>query len=96
MSESPRYSALRTVSRIYRILAIGAGIGTVLTTLLLLGRLFNLGTNIPGSVGVPSMASLYGAFATLTLMAGSEGIQLLLDIEANTRAFNDAAHRVDS
>ena len=95
MSESARYPALRAISRVYRILAMFAGVGTVLMTLLFVVSLFSSDTYMQVRGWDHLIMMLWGVFATLTLMSVSEGIHLVIDIEANTRAFKDAPQRVE-
>lgn len=72
---SIKYPALRTLAGLYRLLAIAVG-GLALVTA------FNLiGDNLMIAFGV----LIIGAVFAISLLAVAESIQVLIDIEANTR-----------
>lgn len=72
---SVKYPALRTFVGLYRLLAIAVG-GLALVTV------FNLiGDNLMIAFGV----LIIGAVLSISLLAVAESIQVLIDIEANTR-----------
>ena len=70
-----KYPALRTFAGLYRLLAVGAGI------LALVAALFA----ISESLLVAFSMLILGAISSISLLAIAEGIQVLIDIEANTR-----------
>ncbi len=96
-----RYSALRTISVIYKILGLLILALTVLAALGLclasaagsaaLGSLSqgnnpSLAGGIVGGIVIAMIALLYGGFISLTLYSLGEMITLIINVEENTRA----------
>lgn len=97
-----RYTALRTIATIYKILGIVVAVVTVLAVLVLcvasvLGgaAVSNLERNMIGSrvldgvlggVLAGGLGLIYGGVVSLTLYAFGEAIYLLIALEENTRA----------
>jgi hypothetical protein len=76
-SPSTKYPALRTIAGLYRILAfITGGLAIISALVLFISDEFYL-----AAMGV----LVIGASLTITLLAVAEAIQVLIDIETNTR-----------
>lgn len=78
-----RYRALRFISKVYMLLAWLSAIGGVIAMLIAKGY-------------EASAAFFAGTFAFVTLLAISEGIQIFIDIEENTRVAAAAALNTNS
>lgn len=77
-SQSKKYPALKTVAWLYKIFALFCAVISVVMFLFSIisgGNTINSGT----------VALMVGGFICLTGFAAAEGIQVLIDIERNTR-----------
>ena len=80
--ESGRYGALRTLSGIYKVLAyVVAAAGAIG----LLVGLVTMTDNPAAGFGIIVLSVLYGGLKFVTLLAFSQMIILMIDIEGNTR-----------
>jgi hypothetical protein len=77
-SKSNKYPALKTVATLYKVFAI---ICAVVGVIIFVLSVVNGGSAI--LAGIPALIA--GGFICLTGYAASEGIQVLIDIEENTR-----------
>lgn len=78
-----KFPALHTISAIFKILALIAGIGTIIAFLVTIGGMSRYS---PGGAFLTGLLILIGgAFYTLMLYATAEGILVILAIEENTR-----------
>jgi hypothetical protein len=82
-----KYSALRTISVIFKVLAVLAAVGAIIGALISLGS--GASYSAFGGVVGAIIALLYGALICLYLFAASEFILVFLDIEENTRQTED-------
>ena len=81
-----KYSALRTISVIFKVLAILAAVVALIAALMALGSRSSFGF---GGLAGAVIAILYGGFVCLYLFAAAEFILVFLDIEENTRQTED-------
>jgi len=81
-----KYQALRTIALAYKTLAVVAGAVAVLVAIQLVAAL----SDRPSSAIVSLLMTLgLGAIFVVTLFAASEGIEVVIDIEENTRRVAD-------
>ena len=84
-----RYPALRVISGILKVLAVLAAIAGLIGALVGLSQMFGNTNGAPAAGGVIVLVSLlYGGLGYLYALAISEGINVFIDIEANTRLTN--------
>lgn len=90
-----RFTALRIIGTLYKVLGLLAGLFTLLIVLALCGlpflweprgAFFGPRPGVAESFAGAFVALLYGGATTLTLLGLGEGVDLLLAIEENTRA----------
>ena len=90
-----RYPALRVISGILKVLAVLAAIAGVIGSLVGLIQMFGNTYGAPAAGGLLVLASLlYGGLACLYALAISEGINVFIDIEANTRLTNNLLRKL--
>jgi predicted Zn-ribbon and HTH transcriptional regulator len=84
-----KYPALRVIAVIFKVLAVLAGIAGLIGALVGLSQMFGNINGAPAAGGVIVLVSLlYGGLGCLYALAISEGINVFIDIEANTRLTN--------
>ena len=77
-----KYPALRTITGIYSFFAWIIGIATIIVTIY-------FGQNGQAGLMISVPALVVGALIVLGILAASESIKLLIDIEENTRKYSD-------
>ena len=92
-SEKPfvqtKYPALSVIAVIFKALGVLAGIAGLIGALVGLSQMFGNANGAPAAGGVIVLVSLlYGGLGCLYAFAISEGINVFIDIEANTRLTN--------
>jgi hypothetical protein len=90
-----KYPALRVISVIFKVIAVLAAIAGLIGALLGLIQIFGNTNGAPATGGVIVLVSLlYGGLGCLYSLAMSEGINVVMDIEANTRLTNNLLRRL--
>jgi uncharacterized Zn finger protein (UPF0148 family) len=84
-----KYPALRGISVIFKALAILAAVAGLIGVMVGLIQMFGNTYGAPASGGIIVLISLlYGGVGCVYMLAIAEGINVFIDIEANTRATN--------